>query len=77
VSSLEIELWVKHVGPHLHGNRESAERGLEMWYAVMERRGLAPEGRNAMAQFVNDGVSGIADAEERHAEPGAAPDPAS
>jgi AbiV family abortive infection protein len=76
VSSREIELWVKHVGPHLHGNREAAERGLEMWYGEMERRGLAPEGRNAMAQFVNDGVSGIADAEERHAEPGAALDPA-
>jgi AbiV family abortive infection protein len=63
VSPLEIELWVTHVGPHLHGNREAAERGLETWYAEMQRQGLAPEGRNAMAQFVNEGVSGVANAE--------------
>lgn len=77
VSTLEIELWVKHVGPHLHGNREAAERGLETWYVEMQRRGLALEGRNAMAQFVNEGVGGIAAAEQSHAEPGAAADPAS
>lgn len=58
VTACEIELWVKHVGPHLHGNRELAERGLETWYAEMQRHGLAPEGRNAMAQFVNEGVEG-------------------
>jgi hypothetical protein len=29
----------------------------------MQRQGLAPEGRNAMAQFVNEGMSGIAVAE--------------
>ena len=58
VTPREIELWVTHVGPHLHGNRELAERGLETWYAEMQRHGLAPEGRNAMAQFVNEGVGG-------------------
>jgi AbiV family abortive infection protein len=74
VLSIEIELWVRYVAPHLHGNRETAERSLEMWYAEMQRRGLAPEGRNAMAQFVNEGVTGVENAEERHAEPGAASD---
>ena len=58
VTPREIELWVAHVGPKLHGNRELAERGLETWYAEMQRLGLAPEGRNAMAQFVNEGVGG-------------------
>jgi AbiV family abortive infection protein len=58
VTPREIELWVAHVGPHLHGNREQAERGLEIWYAEMQRHGLAPEGRNAMAKFINEGIGG-------------------
>jgi AbiV family abortive infection protein len=56
ISTLEIELWVRHVGPHLHGNREAAERALEIWYAEMQSHGLAKPGKNSMAQFVNEGV---------------------
>jgi AbiV family abortive infection protein len=67
VTPREIELWVTHVGPHLHGNRELAERGLETWYAEMQRNGLAPQGRNSMAQFVNEGVGGPQDTEARPA----------
>jgi AbiV family abortive infection protein len=58
VSPLEIELWIKHVGPHLHGNLGDAERALEIWYAEMQRHGLEAPGPNAMAQFVNKGVDG-------------------
>src|SRR5207302_7669507 len=57
VTPLEIELWVKHVGPHLYGPRKDAERALEAWYAEMQRQGLAAEGQNGMAQFINEGIS--------------------
>jgi AbiV family abortive infection protein len=56
VTTLEVELWVKHVGPHLHAGREQAERALEVWYAEMQCHGLAEPGRNGMAQFINEGV---------------------
>jgi AbiV family abortive infection protein len=57
-TELEIELWVKHVAPHLHGPRELAEKALEVWYAEMQRHDLAPAGKNAMSRFINEGVGG-------------------
>ena len=58
VTQLEIELWVEHVGPHLHGPRWRAEQALEAWYAEMQRHGLAPSGPNSMARFVRAGADG-------------------
>jgi AbiV family abortive infection protein len=57
-TELEIELWMKHVVPHLDGPREVAERALEVWYAEMQRNGLAEGGKNAMSRFINEGVGG-------------------
>jgi len=56
ITAREIELWIFHVGPHLYGDREMAERGLATWYAEMQRHGLAPDGPNGMAAFINEGV---------------------
>jgi AbiV family abortive infection protein len=63
VTILEIELWVQHVGPLLHSSREQAERALEVWYAEMQRHGLAKPGRNGMAEFINEGV-GVSSAQQ-------------
>jgi hypothetical protein len=32
-------------------------KALENWYEDMQRHGLAPQGKNAMRDFIRDGVS--------------------
>lgn len=58
VISLEVELWIKHVAPHLTGTREAAETALESWYAEMQRHQLVPGGENAMSEFIHRSVEG-------------------
>jgi AbiV family abortive infection protein len=67
VKPRELELWIAHVGPHLDGNRELAERGLERWYTELQREGLAPKGRNAMEQFINEGIGTLGSFEPKSA----------
>jgi len=56
IEAEEIELWIQHVGPHLHGSQADAERALERWYSAMQQHGLALGGTNAMSEFIHSGV---------------------
>jgi AbiV family abortive infection protein len=56
IEPLEIELWIQHVGPFLNASQFEAERALERWYAALQQQGLAPEGNNAMLEFVRSGI---------------------
>jgi len=58
VTSLEIELWIKHVAPYLTGSREAAETALESWYAEMQRHQLIAGGENAMSEFIHPSAEG-------------------
>ena len=55
VTTREIELWVRIVGPSLSGSQADAEIALAKWYTAMQDSGLIAEGENQMEQFVNDG----------------------
>jgi AbiV family abortive infection protein len=56
-SPTEIELWVKHLAPVWNQDPGWMRKALENWYEDMQRHGLAPEGGNAMREFVRAGVS--------------------
>lgn len=57
---MEIELWIKHVGPVWRKSLREMEDGIIKWYAAMQDAGLAPKGRNEMAQFIRDGLGSAA-----------------
>ncbi|HYX71947.1 MAG TPA: hypothetical protein VE732_04195, partial [Nitrososphaera sp.] len=52
----EIELWIKHLGPVWMTNSASMKEALANWYAEMQQIGLAPEVKNAMEEFINQGL---------------------
>ena len=52
----EVDLWVEHIGPVWKKEHSLMKQGLVLWYAAMQRNGLAPEGVNDMAQFVGEGL---------------------
>tara|TARA_Y100001954_G_C15746603_1_gene571381 strand:- start:488 stop:1186 length:699 start_codon:yes stop_codon:yes gene_type:complete len=56
IVAAEIELWIKHVGPHLDGSQSDAEAGLKQWYEEMQHIGLCPAGDNAMQTFIEQGI---------------------
>lgn len=56
VTTEEIDLWVKHLGPVWGMSDESMQQALVNWYADMQEHGLAPPGDNAMEAFVQPGV---------------------
>lgn len=60
VTRIEIDLWVKHLGPVWKGPKELMEHGLAQWYKEMQDQGLAEKGGNAMEEFIigRVGVSG-------------------
>jgi AbiV family abortive infection protein len=60
-SELEIELWIKHVGPVWRKTLREMEEGVIKWYAAMQDAGLAPKGPNEMAQFIRDGLESEAE----------------
>lgn len=64
-SELEIELWIKHVGPVWRKALREMEEGVIKWYAAMQDAGLAPKGRNEMAQFIRDGLESAAGSKSR------------
>ena len=53
----EIELWIKHLGPVWMTNPGWMKKALTNWYAEMQQLGLAPEGENAMEEFIRHGVA--------------------
>lgn len=55
ITQLEIELWITHVGPYLHGTTKQAEQALQTWYSEMQRHGLEKEGENRMRRFIHEG----------------------
>ncbi|KPJ64581.1 hypothetical protein AMJ44_12565 [candidate division WOR-1 bacterium DG_54_3] len=56
VTEKEMELWIKHVGPVWMKNMEWMKHALENWYQDMQKSGLAPEGSNAMQEFIRKGI---------------------
>lgn len=63
VTTKEIELWVKHLGPVWNQDPGWMRKALENWYKEMQELGLAPEGPNAMQAFIREGVA-ISDTKE-------------
>jgi AbiV family abortive infection protein len=55
----EIELWIKHVGPVWMTNAAWMKKALANWYGEMQQLGLAPEGKNAMEEFVRQGFGSL------------------
>lgn len=55
VTKVEIDLWVKHLGPVWKDSKEKMERGLVQWYKEMQAKGLAEPGPNAMERFIRLG----------------------
>jgi hypothetical protein len=58
VAQVEIDLWIKHVGPVWKGPKELMEHALAQWYKEMQNQGLAEKGPNAMEEFILRGVRG-------------------
>ena len=56
-TATEIELWLKHVSPHMNSKQCDAEAGLKKWYEEMQYLGLYPAGDNAMQAFIDWGLS--------------------
>ena len=58
VTTTEIELWAKHLGPVWRGPKELMEHALARWYEEMQSQGLAERGPNAMEEFILRGIPG-------------------
>ncbi len=56
VTEKEIELWVKHIGPVWKKNMGWMQQSLENWYREMQDCGLAPDGENAMKEFIQGNI---------------------
>ena len=52
----EIELWIKHLGPVWVTNAAWMKKALTNWYQEMQQLGLAPEGKNSMEEFIQQGL---------------------
>ncbi len=55
----EIELWIKHIGPVWKQNMGWMQQALKNWYGEMQECGLAPEGENAMEEFIRGNINFI------------------
>lgn len=58
VTQVEIDLWIKHVGPVWKGPKELMEHALVQWYKEMQDQSLAEKGPNAMEEFILCGMWG-------------------
>ncbi|HEX8998639.1 MAG TPA: AbiV family abortive infection protein [Blastocatellia bacterium] len=56
VTTEEIELWIKHLGPVWKSKSSIMKTALADWYSEMQARGLAAEGTNQMSKFINEGL---------------------
>ena len=64
VTPVEIELWIKHIGPVWKESVELMEHGLVQFYREMQDKGLAEEGINEMEKFILHGVGPDEDSQE-------------
>lgn len=53
----EIELWIRHIGPVWKKNMGWMQQALKNWYGEMQECGLAPEGENAMEEFIRGNIN--------------------
>jgi len=53
----EIELWIKHIGPVWKQNMGWMQQALKNWYCEMQECSLAPEGENAMEDFIRGNIN--------------------
>lgn len=51
-TEMEVELWVKYMGPVWKNSLAQMKQGLVNWHAGMQRSGLIPDGPNEMDRFV-------------------------
>jgi AbiV family abortive infection protein len=56
ITEKEIELWIKHLGPVWKKNMAWMKHALENWYDEMQESGLAPDGINAMREFIKGNI---------------------
>ncbi len=61
VTTKEMELWIKHLGPVWNQDPGWMRKALENWYAEMQEIGLAKAGPNAMEAFITEGVAVLGD----------------
>lgn len=57
ITEQEIELWIKHIGPVWKQNMGWMQQALENWYHEMQECGLAPDGENAMKEFIQGKIN--------------------
>jgi hypothetical protein len=57
ISEKEIDLWIKHIGPVWKQNMGWMQQALKNWYREMQECGLAPEGENAMEEFIRGNIN--------------------
>jgi AbiV family abortive infection protein len=57
ITGKEIELWIKHIGPVWKQNFGWMQQALKNWYCEMQKCGLAPEGKNAMEEFIRGNIN--------------------
>jgi AbiV family abortive infection protein len=56
VTDIEIELWIKHLGPVWKKNMKWMEKALVNWYREMQECGLYPEDTNKMEDFIKGNI---------------------
>jgi len=56
ITSTEIDLWMKHIGPVWKRDPSWMKQALCNWYHEMQEKGLAPAGENKMETFVKHGL---------------------
>ena len=54
---LELELWVKHIGPVWRSDSAWMQKATEDWYEDMQKHGLIAEGPNRMREFIRTGLT--------------------
>ena len=57
ITDKEIDLWIKHIGPVWKQNMGWMQQALKNWYCEMQECGLAPEGENAMEEFIRGNIN--------------------
>ena len=57
VTTKELELWIKHMGPAWRLDEEKMKQALINWHTEMQQLGLAPRGENKMEQFITSGIT--------------------
>jgi len=56
VSKMELELWIKHIGPVWKRDPSWMKQALCNWYREIQDAGLVPPGENEMDKFIKSGL---------------------